>query len=152
MLFRSTITTEFEQIRDVFQKELYSNPVWKDMLVGSVGQIFMDWVAGIGASDQYAIQRGVQDAFMETANDTLAIYTMSRTLGARILRKRGSKVLVSLYRGTEEDPTTYENPLTIPAYSKFTIKGLSFFNPATIIFPAKTRYITGTDEIGRAHV
>ena len=134
----TALETDFQQLRLKFQEEIINNPVWKDLLTGSVGQTLVDFISGIGAVNSYAIERALQDAFLDSANDPMAVLTAARMLGARIRRKVGGRVLITITRS--DDPT---RSLSIPPYSQFLIGGNRYFvNDQVISFPIGVTALT----------
>lgn len=126
----STIRPDFADIRDQLNSVLSVSPVWRDILAVSTGEILIKFVAGVGAYDQYTIERGIQECFLDTARSPQNILTIMRMLGVRIARKTPGRVMVRL---TREDAT---NPMSIVPFSDFGIRSARFYNPDTIAFMA----------------
>lgn len=132
----STLVPYFSNIRSQFQTVLSSYSSWKDEVTSSTGQLFLDFIAGIGDVNQYSIERAVQESFIETANSSSAVYMNTRFLGGRVARKSSSTVTVTLiYTGNTPN-------YTLPAYSNFSIDqdNKPFINLAPIVFITNTMY------------
>lgn len=126
----STIQPDFDQLRLELQTLLDSYPSWRDRLVSSTGQMLLDFVAGVGAYDQFSIERALQETFLDTAVTDSAVYTIARQLGVRIKRKVSAQTQADLLNPTPG--LAY----TLPAWSVFRIKERTFFNPTPIVIAA----------------
>jgi hypothetical protein len=124
----STVNSDFASFRQQLQNLLSSYNSWKDLVPGSTGQIILDFIAGVGANNQYAIERAVQEVFMETANADSSVYALARLLGSRIQRKQSSTVTVSLTR------TNISSVDSLPPYTQFTIDGKYYVNTSNVTF------------------
>lgn len=132
----STIKPDYADLRDQLNQILTSSEVWRDIIPSSTGEILIKFVAGIGAYDQFTIERNVQECFLDTARSPQNILTLARTLGVRLKRKSPSRVTVKLER------TDLGEVFSIPKYSQFTIGGnLYFYNKDAIIIPDGTASI-----------
>lgn len=123
----STVKTDPADLRIQLQSLLSGYGSWKDILTSSTGSILIDFIAGVGAYNQYGIERAVQEVFLETAVAPSSIYSISRLLGAHINRKQPASVTVSITRNTSV------GPFSMPAYSQFVINGQYYFVNTSII-------------------
>ena len=128
----STIKPDYVSIRDQLNLVLQTSSVWRDIIPASTGEILIKFVAGIGAYDQFAIERYIQECFFDTAKSPQNILTIARTLGVRIARKAPAKVGVTI---TRQSVVTAD---AIPQFSDFTVNGIHFYNAESIAFPVGT--------------
>lgn len=123
----STIKPDFEDIRSQLQSALGNYSSWIDLLPTGTGQTLTDFVAGVGAQDQFAIEHAFRESF-RTARLDSSIYAQAILLGVRLGRKSPSSVSVSLARS---DTTA---SLTIPAFTAFSCSSSTLFNREAITF------------------
>ena len=120
-----TITQpDYETIRAALQTSLSSKNTWRDLLPSSTGQTLTDWIAAVGATDQYAIQHAFREAF-RTARLDSSILAQAIMLGVRLGRKTPSSVGVTLTKATTD-------VVTIPAFTQFTSSSGLLFNREAI--------------------
>jgi hypothetical protein len=136
----STVKSDFLDLRSQLQSILQGYDSWKDLVVSGTGQTLIDLIAGIGAYNQYSIERAVQEVFMETAVAPSSVYSIARLLGTRISRKKPAQVTVNLTRDT------YAEATSIPKYSKFVINigatNVDFINTDIVVFVAGQQSIS----------
>jgi hypothetical protein len=126
----STIQPDFDDLRLQLQLLLDQYPSWRDRLVSSTGQMLLDFVAGVGAYDQFSIERALQETFLDTAVTDSAVYTIARQLGVRVKRRVSARTKAIL---TNPTPGL---AYTRPAWSTFRINERTYFNPAPIVISA----------------
>lgn len=124
----STVRPDYADLRDQLNLILSTSNVWQDIIPASTGEILIKFVAGVGAYDQYAIERCVQECFFDTGKSPQNILTLARTLGVRIRRKSPASVVVRVRR------VSTVSALTIPRYTAVAIDGQYFYNADTIAF------------------
>ena len=95
---------------------------WQDRIVSSTGRTLIDFIAAVGAYDQFTIESSFQEVFPESAKNTLSLYAASTYLGVRLTRKGPASVPVLM-----SVPVSY-GTVTIPPYSQFTGAGTFWFN------------------------
>lgn len=131
----STITPDPEDIVTQLQIQLGSKNSWKDLLTSAVGQTILEFVAAVGANDQYAIERVFKEMFPQTARLDSSIYAITRLLGVRLQRKNPA------YMQTVQFVNTGASIL-IPEYSQFSVGGYSLFNRVSLTVPTGTTNFT----------
>ncbi len=119
----STVNPDHADIVAQLQAALTSRNAWRDRLTTSTGQTLVEFVAAIGAYDQYSIESAFQECFPESAKNSESIYAAAEFLGVRTNRRIGAQVTVSL-----SAPVA----LTIPAYSQFNGAGTFWYNRTPI--------------------
>lgn len=127
----SAVSPDFQSLVAQLQQALSSQnlaPAWADLLPTSTGTHLIDFISAVGAMDQYAIERAVQELYLPTAELASSIYAIITSLGVRIARSTPASATFSI---------TYTNqtqPEVIPAYTQFSAGGVYFFNPEPILF------------------
>lgn len=119
----STVNPDHADIVAQLQAALTSRNAWKDRLTTSTGQTLVEFIAAVGAYDQYSIESAFQECFPESAKNPDSIYAAAEFLGVRTNRKIGASVSVSL-----SAPVAF----TIPAYTQFTGGGTFWYNRTPI--------------------
>lgn len=127
----STVSPDHADIVAQLQAALTTRDAWKDRLTTSTGQTLVEFIAAVGAYDQYAIESAFQEVFPESAKNKDSIYAAAEFMGVRTNRKIGANVQVLL---------SAPAPVTIPAYSQFTGGGTYWYNrvPITVNFAPAT--------------
>ena len=128
----SQVNVDFVALVEQLRNRLGNYDSWIDLLESSTGQTIIEFLAGIGTTLHYSIERGSQEATgFETSLLDSSVYSLSRFLGINPKRKISAKTTVNL---------TLESPLsanfTIPQYSQFDIEGKQFYNPDSVRFLA----------------
>lgn len=118
-LLLSTIRPDWEDLVAQLQSVLTGEQSWSDVLTSSTGQTLIEFIAAVGAYDQYAIESAYQESFPRTAKNPSSIYAITHMLGVRLTRKGPAQVTVSM---------SAPSPVTIPAYSQFSGAGAFWFN------------------------
>lgn len=121
-LVLSAVRPDFEQIVRQLQAYLETKKSWNELITAGGGQTLLEFVGAVGALNMQAIFRALQENFSDTAQAPSSIFLGVRRLGVRLIRKRPSKVFVTLENA---EPST---AVTIPAYSQFYIDEKPFFN------------------------
>lgn len=121
----STVSPDHADLVSQLQSALATRDAWKDRLTTSTGQTLVEFIAAIGAYDQFSIESAFQEVFPESAKNPESIYAASEYLGVRVNRKIGATANVLL-----SNPVTF----TIPAFSQFTGGGTFWYNrnPITV--------------------
>ena len=133
----STVKPDYADLRTQLEALLQANPVWTDLVPAATGEILIKMVAGAGSYNQYTIERGVQETFLETARAPQNIYSLVRLLGVRLIRKTPHKTTV-------EFSQTGGTALVIPKYTLFSIDNqYQYYNEETVYVPVGTS-ITAT--------
>lgn len=127
-LVLSAVRPDFEQIVRQMQAFLETKKSWNELITAGGGQTLMELVGAVGALCMQAIYRSLQENFSDTAQAPSSIYLGVKRLGVRLLRKRPSKVFVTL---ENSEPT---QSVTIPPYSQFYIDEKPFFNRYPVSF------------------
>ena len=147
----STVNPDYDDLVAQFQNKLALKDSWIDLLTSATGQTLIEYIAGIGELDQYAIERVFQEMFTETARLDSTIYGISKMLGIRLSRKTPAVTAIAHQVAGSGAPinglkrlnsVAYPStvPIVIPAYSQFSSdKGL-LFNRETIRFDANVLY------------
>lgn len=137
----STIHPDQVDIRTQLESILLTNKVWKDLIPAETGEILIKFIAGVGATNQYTIERAVQECFLETAKSPQNILTITRLLGVRIKRASPNKVKMNV------TVPLGENTLNYGKYTQFTIDGqYKFYNKEPIVVrPGTTQSIELTE-------
>lgn len=133
----STLQVDQEQILTQLNDNLSQNPVWIDALTSGVGQTLSNWISSITTYEQYAIQRSLEEAMPDTAQQDYSQYTIARMLGVHLSRKIPGAVPCSL-------TNTGTATLSIPAYSSFTLTGsIYLFNRTSLVLaPGVAQIVT----------
>ena len=76
----STVNPDFADLVVQFQAKLASVDAWRDLLTTATGQTLIEFIAGVGELDQYAIERIFQEMFTETARLDSSIYGITKML------------------------------------------------------------------------
>lgn len=129
----SNVRPDWEDIVSQLQSVLSSQASWQDVLTSSTGETLIEFIAAVGAYDQYSIESAFQECFPLTAKNDSSIYAIAQMLGVRLSRKAAAGVTVTI---------SAPSPVTIPAYSQFTGAGSFFFNRDAISVTATPQTIT----------
>jgi hypothetical protein len=127
----SLIQPDFESIRSQLEATLTNYSAWRDLLPTGTGRTLTDWIAAVGANDQYAIEHAFRESF-RTARLDSSILAQAILLGVRLSRKRPCSAQVTLSK-----PTT-ATTLTIPAFTSFAGNNSSLFNRDAITLIGNT--------------
>lgn len=117
-----------EQIVAALQQELAQKDAWTDLLTTSTGQAILDFVATAGTFGVFAAERGLQEAFPDSARLQSSILSAMRQLGVRISRKLPASTTVHLTKPADGIS------VNIPAYTVFNGRGRKLYNRSPIIF------------------
>lgn len=115
----STVSPDHADLVAQLEAELQTRDSWKDRITSSTGQTLIEFIAAIGAYDQFSIESAFHEVFPESAKNANSIYAASEFLGVRVNRKLGATVSVSL---------TATAPVTIPVFSQFLGGGTFWYN------------------------
>ena len=126
----SLIKPDFTSIREMLEQTLENYPAWKDTLPTGTGRTLTDWIAAVGANDQYAIEHAFRESF-RTARLDSSIIAQAIMLGVRLSRKLPCSTTVVLSKSTP-------GVLTIPALSQFTSNSAMLFNREAITLSGAT--------------
>jgi len=96
------VTPDFEDIRSELMNIISSRTELKDFSTSSTGLMILELIAGVATYSVYHVERAVQENFLTTATKESSIKNLSKTLGVKLLRRRSSRVYVSL---TNDSPT-----------------------------------------------
>lgn len=137
----SKLSSDFEDILTqlVAHKNTVAstNPqVWKDFMTSSVGQTFLELMAGSVAFNQFYIEASFREAFPNTALRDSSIYASSRLLGVNIERKRPAALGIKLLNTTGQTVVIGKN-------SEFVVDGNRFFNREEIVLNASNNFVVG---------
>ena len=133
----SAVQPDPRQITEQLQQQLSSRDSWKDTITAATGQMIIDFLANIGAFNQLGIERAVFETMLKTAVLDSSVIVGVRDLGVHVLRKIPAAVTVTLNNVT---PLV---PISIPAYTQFSINGNNFFNRSAITFNSGVSQLTG---------
>jgi hypothetical protein len=111
----SLVRPDFSSIRTQLEATLSNYSAWRDTLPTGTGRTLTDWIAAVGANDQYAIEHAFRESF-RTARLDSSIFAQALLLGVRLMRKRPCYARVSLQKVTTDT-------ITIPAYTQFSTTG-----------------------------
>lgn len=140
MVALSQIKPDYEGILDQIIAGLSQRESWRgDLITASTGRTLMEVLAQIGAYNQLAIVRALQENNFDTARLESSLYAMTRTFGVHIQRRIPASAPYTLER-----LGSTQTALTIPPYSKFTMKGTPLFNEKALIFPIGETHIECT--------
>ena len=120
----SLVRPDFSSIRTQLEATLSNYSAWRDTLPTGTGRTLTDWIAAVGANDQYAIEHAFRESF-RTARLDSSIFAQALLLGVRLMRKRPCYTRVSLQKVTTDT-------ITIPAYTQFSTTGSALFNRTAI--------------------
>ena len=134
----STIQPDASSIVTQLQADLEVKDAWKDLVRSSTGQTLIEFIANVGALDQYTIEQAYKQCFLETSLTDSAVLSIARMLGVRVSRKLPASITVSLTR----DSTLAL--FSIPIYSQFSCGNFQLFNRAAIVFPIGTATVNVT--------
>lgn len=115
----STVNPDFADLVDQLQTALLGRAAWQDRLTTSTGQTLVEFIAAIGAYDQFSIESAFQEVFPESAKNAKSIYAAAEFLGVRTNRKLGATISVSLSATAN---------MTVPVYSQFLGGGTFWYN------------------------
>lgn len=115
----STVRPDFNDIVTQLQTLLLTRDTWKDRLTTSTGQTLVEFIAAIGAYDQFSIESAFQEVFPESAKNPNSLYAAAEFAGVRTNRKLSASVTVNLSAPVAQ---------TIPAYSQFVGGGTFWYN------------------------
>lgn len=135
----STVTPDFADLLSQLQSQLGALNSWKDILPSGTGETLTEFVAGVGAMNQYAIERAAQECFLETANAAVSVYALARLLGVHVQRKQGAQVGVNI-----NSPDTAQ-AWSLPAFTPFQINGqTNVYSTQAISIPANDAVVAAT--------
>lgn len=117
---------DFDQLRLALQAELEGRDSWNDILDAATGQIILDFFAAVGAFNQQAIHRALQEVFFDTQNRPTSSYRLARSHGIHINRKIPAQVTVNL--ANTDDTVQPSSVVRLIPNSQFSINGIDFFN------------------------
>lgn len=122
---------DFESI--IFQLQLYvsTKGAWIDQQTSGTGQTLMEAVAAVGTFNQFAIEMGFREAFLQRAMRDSSIYAGTDFLGVHIRRKTPARCEVTFTRTKD-----IALPLLIPRLTAFQVDGRPFFNRDPVTFAA----------------
>lgn len=120
----SLVKPDFIDIREQLEATLENYSAWRDLLPTGTGRTLTDWIASIGANDQYAIEHAFREGF-RTARLDSSIIAQAILLGVRLSRKRSCSAQVILSKKTS-------GILTLPAFTQFTGNNSVLFNREAI--------------------
>lgn len=126
----SLVQPDFESIRTQLEATLGNYSAWRDLLPTGTGRTLTDWIAAVGANDQYAIEHAFRESF-RTARLDSSILAQAILLGVRLARKRPCNAKVTLSKVTS-------GTLTIPAFTPFTANNSVLFNRTAITLVDQT--------------
>jgi len=127
----SRVQPDFPGLVAQLQNLLSTKNSWKDLLTTGTGETLLEFVAAVGANDQFAIERALQETTLDNARLDSSIYAIVRTLGVRIGRKTPGAAPVLLTRSG-----SVGSSYIIPAYTQFSSGTTQLFNRDSIIFAA----------------
>ena len=131
----SLIKPDFEDIRSQLEATLSGYTAWRDMLPTGTGRTLADWIAAVGANDQYAIEHAFRESF-RTARLDSSIFAQALMLGVRLVRKAPASTRVRL-------TNTSTNTLYVDGYSQFSSSKYSLFNrDAFSVGPMESKEVT----------
>lgn len=120
----SLVRPDFESIRSQLESTLGNYTAWRDLLPTGTGRALTDWIAAVGANDQYAIEHAFRENF-RTARLDSSILAQAILVGVRLSRKTPCSTRVLL---SKDSATT----LVIPPYTQFGGNNLVLFNREAI--------------------
>lgn len=126
----STVHPDVDSIRQQLELTLSSYEAWRDLLPIGTGRALTDWIAAVGANDQYAIEHAFRENF-RTARLDSSILAQAILLGVRLSRKRPCSVEVTLSK-------VPSGTLTLPAFTQFSSTNGSLFNREAITLVDQT--------------
>jgi len=95
-----------------FQLYLVTNSKsWNSLYQSSIGQTLIDFISGVGAYNQYSIERSIQEAYLSTANDQKSILDAVSMLGVAIQGYTPSSTLINVM---------YKDPLCLGEWNAST--------------------------------
>lgn len=118
----STVTVDPSYILQQLQLQLQSSGgVWTDLLTSGVGETILEFIASVGAYDQYAIRQAYLNLFNDSARLDSAIYANTKQAGVRLRRKMPAGVSITIANTTGSPITinSYSNQFGLGAYSLF---------------------------------
>lgn len=119
----------FNQHVAAILQDFQTEYAWLDKEKSSVAVFLVDALAGISEVGQTHLMFALREAFLQKARRDSSILANVRFLGVELARKSGSAVLAQLRNNTD-------SPLTLNAYSQFTVNGKDFYNPnGAVILP-----------------
>lgn len=124
----SLVQPDFQSIRDQLEATLNNYSAWRDLLPSGTGRALTDWIAAVGANDQYAIEHAYRESF-RTARLDSSILAQAILLGVRLGRKSPCSTTVIFSKLTTDT-------ITIPPYTQFTATGGMLFNRTAITLNA----------------
>ena len=126
----SKVAPDYADLFAQLQASLQQTDSWRDLLTTSTGTTLLSAISAVGALDQYAIESGVQEAFLRTAKLDSSIYANVADRGVRIPRKTPAQCTASLILNN-----TGTTPIVLAPYTQFTANQVSLFNRVSITFP-----------------
>jgi hypothetical protein len=123
----SNVRPDFEDLVAQLQGVLSTFNSWQDFITSATGQTLIEFIAAVGAFDQYAVESSLQEAFPVTAKNDASIFAAVQMLGVRLDRKRPARITA-----------TFTRPIVgsiIPPMSQFTGAGSFFYNREAITVP-----------------
>jgi hypothetical protein len=129
----SNVRPDWEDLVSQLQSALDGEDAWTDLLTSSTGQTLIDFIAAVGAYDQFSIESAVQEVFPLTAKNASSVYAISQMLGVRLNRKLPAEMTVDI---------SAPSNVSIPAYSQFTGGGSYFYNRDAVNVTSTPQEIT----------
>lgn len=120
----STVQPDFESIRTQLEATLTNYSAWRDLLPSGTGAALTDWIAAVGANDQYAIEHAFRESF-RTARLDSSVLAQAILLGVRLGRKRSCSAQITLRKITGDS-------VTIPPFTQFNANDSLLFNREAI--------------------
>ncbi len=125
---QNLVSIDQAEIKARLQQVLATKDAWKDLLTSSTGDTLTELAATAGTFGVFANERGLQEAFPDTARLDSSIASSMRGLGVRLVRKLPASVPVTLNKPADG------LAVVIPAYSVFDANGRKLYNRTAIIF------------------
>lgn len=122
-----TADPTYEGYRTQLQAKLSENDNTADLITASTIQTLVDLISAIGDFNGFSVESALQENFFDTAKLSSSIFRLCRNLAIRLQRNIPSQMTCSVYR---EISTSIAQ---LPAWSKFTCNGVSYFNRDPII-------------------
>lgn len=124
-------TVDYDAIFDALNEELSSKASWNSLRTAATGQALMRFMSAVGANAQLSVLRSTQERWFDTMRVPTSVVRGCRALGVHVQRRRPGSASCTVIRGGD---TTV--PLTIPAYTQWSVGGRLFFNRSDVVFPA----------------
>jgi len=121
----STIRPDLQDLVTQLQNKLSSKDSWKGLLPTEAGQTIIEFIASIGALDQYSLEMIFKEGFPQTSRIDSSAFGITRLLGVRLKRKAPANIEVTITNNTA-------NPLIFAKFSEFDVSGVKLFNRSQI--------------------